>query len=51
LFELNLSSEKLVSKFAFKWVNLYRYSVEAIKAGPSAGKVGLVQVEFNRPIA
>jgi hypothetical protein len=31
---LNLSSEKLISKFALEWVNLYRYSEEALKPAP-----------------
>jgi hypothetical protein len=37
---INLSSEKLVSKFAFKWVNLYRYSL--------VDKRALLQVDEQR---
>jgi hypothetical protein len=52
---LNLSIEKLVSNFAFKWVNLYRYALvgeDASTAGGVGGAApgarwGAVQVEVS----
>jgi hypothetical protein len=37
---LHLSSEKPVSKFAFKWVNLYRYRAEARRRARGAARGG-----------
>jgi hypothetical protein len=43
---LNLQSEKLVSNFAFKWVNLYRY----IKAGPREWNAAFGFLPSSRPV-
>jgi hypothetical protein len=44
---LNLSSKKLVSKFAFEMQNLHRYNEGSVAFEISESLVGAVQVEYT----
>ena len=44
---MNLKCDILVSKFAFKWVNLYRYIEDAISGATHVKNIGTMEREMS----